>query len=95
MADPATRVMAASAAPKASTPSAADTQLRFAIKLAAEGLAVDERQDVVGAARGLLVLVGQDARIKQRQDVRVLQRGRGGDFLHEALGAEHEQPGRA
>ncbi len=59
-----------------------DPELRFAIQLVTQRLAVDERHDVIQERVGL-------ARIEQRKDVRVLEIGGGRDFLHEAFGPEH------
>ena len=56
-------------------------ELRFAVQLGAERLAVDERHHVVEEAVG-------GAGVEERQDVRVLQRGGGLDFHHEPLGAD-------
>ena len=58
-----------------------DAELRFAVELGAERLAVDERHHVVEEAVG-------GAGIEERQDVRVLQRGGGLDFHHEPVGAD-------
>jgi hypothetical protein len=57
-------------------------ELGFAIELGTEGFAVDERHDVEEEA------IRRTA-IEQGQDVWMLERRRGGDLLHEALGPEH------
>ena len=57
-------------------------ELRLAIKLGPERLAVNERHHVEEKAVG-------GARIKQWQDVRMLERRRRRDLLHESLGAKH------
>jgi hypothetical protein len=58
-----------------------DPQLVLAIEPGAERFALDIGHDVIEEAVGL-------TGIEQRQDVRVLQLGGGGDLLHEPLGAE-------
>ena len=57
-------------------------ELGLAVELRAERLAVDERHDVVEEPV-------RRARVEERKDVRVLERRRGGDLVHEPLGAEH------
>ena len=59
-----------------------DTELRFAIQFVAQRFAVDERHHVVQESVGC-------AGVKQREDVRMLQRGGGLDFHHEPFGAKH------
>ena len=59
-----------------------DGELLLAVEPVAERFALDERHDVVEEAVGL-------ARVEQRQDVRVLEVGRGLDLGQEALGADH------
>ena len=59
-----------------------DAELRLAIQLLAERLALDVGHDVVEEAV-------RRARIEQRQDVRMLQRRRRLDLDDEPLGAEH------
>ncbi len=61
-----------------------DRELRLAIELLAEGLALDVGHDVVEEPVGL-------TRIEQRQDVRVLEVGGGFDLLHEPFNAEHSR----
>ena len=58
-----------------------DAELRLAIELAPQRLAVDERHHVVEEAVG-------GAGVEERQDVGMLQRGGGLDFHHEPLGAD-------
>lgn len=55
---------------------------RFAIERGTQRLAVDERHGVPQTSVS-------DPGIEERHDVRVLQRGRGLDLLHDALGAQH------
>ena len=73
-----------------------DAELGLPVEFGSQGLAVDERHDVVEedltpypplpfAERGSDRFAG----IEQRQDMRMLQRGRGLDLHHEALGADH------
>ena len=59
-----------------------DAELRLAIELLAQRLALDVGHDVEQESVGR-------AGIEQRQDVRMLQRRRRLDLLHEPLGAEH------
>jgi hypothetical protein len=56
-------------------------ELRLAVQLGAQRLAFDVRHHVIEESVG-------GARVEQREDVRVLEGGRGGDLLHEPLGAE-------
>ncbi len=57
-------------------------ELRFAIEFGAQRFAVDERHHVIQESV-------DRARVEQRQNVRMLQRRGGLDFLHKPLGAEH------
>jgi hypothetical protein len=65
-----------------------DAELRFAIELVTQGLALDVGHDVEEEAVGL-------PGIEQRQDVRVLERRGGLDLLDEPLGAEDRRELRA
>ncbi len=56
-------------------------ELRFPVQPAAQRFALDVRHDVEEEAVG-------GAGVEERQDVRVLELGGGGDLLHEALGTE-------
>ena len=59
-----------------------NTELRLAIQLVAERLALDEGHDVEQKPV-------RRTRIKERQNMRVLQRRGGRDLLHESLSAKH------
>ncbi len=59
-----------------------DTELRFAVKLVAQCLTVDERHDIVKERIGF-------PRIEKRKDVGMLEIRSSRYLLHESFGAEH------